>query len=234
MSPPVERFRALALERCPVSDLVICEQDDPFAVSLECDFEGIGRISVEPLSEGHFSAMQEFLDLDHAGWGLSRSSLKPFESHPADTEGLAEILERVTSRIDARFVIVTAGHIIGYLVLEEVGPLLAGERTFTGDEHDAELDIGISERFQGMGLGSFAMLFYKLVAGIAGVGLGLTCSEERRGFYERHGFVRAGEKRFYSPARGQHFTSPWYRLEHNEVAPGHDDSADLPEADLGR
>ena len=226
MNPLAERFAKLALERSPVNDLVVREQDDPFAVSVECDFEGIGRISVEPLSEGHFSAMQEFLDLNHSGWGLSRHSLKPFESHPADGAGLSEILERVTSRTDARFVIVTDAHIIGYLVLEEVGCLLAGEKTFTGDEHDAELDIGISERFQGMGLGSFAMLFYKLVAAIAGVGLGLTCSDERRGFYEKHGFVRAGAKRFYIPARGEHFTSPWYRLEHNEVGAGSDQDTD--------
>jgi len=71
-----------------------------------------------------------------------------------------------------------------------------------------------------------AVLFYKLVAAIAGVGLGLTCSDERRGFYERHGFVRAGRKRFYSPARGEHFTSPGYRLEHNEVAAGSDQDRD--------
>ena len=52
MNPLAERFAKLALERSPVNDLVVREQDDPFAVSVECDFESIGRISLRVASGG--------------------------------------------------------------------------------------------------------------------------------------------------------------------------------------
>jgi len=181
--------------------------------------ESLGRaIRIEPFCEKHFSAFGGFYDRKDPQWDPSVESRASSDQHDTSVETLSEIAERVNSREDARFVILTDGHVIGYLDIEEIGSIKAGKKTFLGDDHYAQLGIAISDRFQRMRLGSFALFFLKYVSAVAVVGLGLiTDPEKHRGFFSRHGFVEAGQKSIYSYQTGEWSRSPWYVLENNEL-----------------
>jgi len=223
VNPTANRFRELALEQLPVTDLVIRNENDPFEIFIECHFAGIGKMSIEPFAVCQFEAFQEFYDGQHPEWGLSRQSRAFFNEHPTDTETLCEIAHRVESRQDARFVILTQDHVVGYILVEEIDCIKTGRKTFWGEDYYAMLGIGICDRFHGSGLASLAMLFLKLVAAITGVGLGLTHNpdnERARRFYEKHGFVPTGHKEVFVPHTGERRREPWYILKGNEVAQG--------------
>jgi len=218
------KFVELATREFSVSDLVVENDGNPFALCLMCDFPGIGRISIEPFQEKHFEAFRDFYERQDPEWDLSAESRSSCDQHDTSDTTLAEIVGRVSSEEDARFLILTRGRVIGYILIEEIGRIRAGEKTFFGEAHNAELDIAVSDRFHGIGLGSFAMLFLKLVAAIAGVGLGLVTSPENRRavrFYEKQGFVRAGQRDIIVPSTGQRRPrNPWYILERNEIEEG--------------
>jgi len=224
MNEYTERFRLVVAREFSVSDLVVRNDGNPFALCLTCDFPAIGRIIIEPFQEKKIGAFRDFYERQDPEWDLSAESRSKCDQHDTSDTTLAEIVGRVSSEEDARFVILTRGRVIGYILIEEIGRIKAGEKTFFGEHHYAELDIAVSDRFHGIGLGSFAMLFLKLVAAIAGVGLGLVTSPENRRavrLYEKHGFVRAGQKDIIVPSTGQRKPrNPWYILERDEIGEG--------------
>lgn len=220
MKTNADYFKELSIKQFDITNFVIKNENDPFKLSLECDFANIGKISIEPFSACHFSAFQEFYDGKRPEWGLSKQSRSFFDEHTADIKTLNEIAQRVAAQQDARFVIITQNHIIGYLLIEEINCIKAGRKTYFGEDYYAMLGIGISDRFHGTGLASFAMLFLKFVAAIAGVGLGLSQAphnERACRFYEKHGFIMVGYKEIFVPHTGTRQKNPWYILKHNEV-----------------
>jgi ribosomal protein S18 acetylase RimI-like enzyme len=210
--------------RVAVSDLSVRNDSNPFRVRLTCDFPGIGLMTIEPFQEKHFESFRHFYDRCDPEWDLSAESRALCDQHDTSSDTLSEIVRRVASEEDARFLICTHNHVIGYILIEEIGRIKAGEKTFFGEDYYAELDIAVSDRFHGTGLASFSMLFLKLVAAIAGVGLGLITSPENEraiSFYIKHGFAPAGHKDIYIPHTGERTVrQPWYLLEKNELEEG--------------
>jgi GNAT superfamily N-acetyltransferase len=215
-----ERFRSLAARDLKACDITVSHADAPFATTAECVLPNVGHVRIEPLSAAHFPAFQDFYDGLHPDWGLSPQSKGQFDEHPTDLRSLTQIVERVRRRQDARFVMLVQDHVVGYLLIEEIDCIQAGQKTFWGEARHAMIGIGVSDRFHGKGLAAFGMLFLKLVAAAAGVELGLcTGSGNPRAqrFYEKHGFVPAGHKRIVVPHTGQAGDEPWYVLPRNEL-----------------
>jgi len=214
-----ELFIQAATRAAPVRDLSLRNESDPFNVSLECYLAGIGEIAIEPFGPVYFDAFRRFYDRRDLQWDLSAESRSLSDQHGTDADTLSEIAERVRSRQDAVFVVLTQGHVVGYLDIEEIGRIKAGQKTFFGEDYYAMLDIAISDRFHGTGLAAVCMLFLKLVAAIASVGLGLCCQPANARalrFYRKHGFVRAGHKDIFDSDTGLSHSEPWYILEKNE------------------
>jgi ribosomal protein S18 acetylase RimI-like enzyme len=224
MNEYTERFVKLATRDFSVSGLAVRNDRNPFGVCVTCHFPGVGKIAIEPFQEEHFAAFRDFYDRRDPQWDLSGESRALCDQHDTSSRTLSEIVSRVSSEEDSRFLIVTQGHVVGYILIEEIGRIQAGERTFFGEDHYAELDIAVADRFHGTGLASFAMLFLKLAAAIAGVGLGLVTSPENHRairFYGKHGFVLAGHKDVFIPHTGERKPrQPWYVLERNELEEG--------------
>ena len=215
-----ELFVQAATRMAPVQNLSLRNKSDPFDLSLGCCFGGIGQIAIEPFSSDYFDAFREFYDRRDPRWDLSEESRSLSDQHGTDTDTLSEIAERVRSRQDARFLVLTQDHVVGYLDVEEIDRIKAGHKTVFGEDYYAMLDIAISDRFHGTGLAAVCMVFLKLVAAIAGVGLGLITSEKNKRairFYEKHGFHQAGKKEVFLPRTGEREISPWFVLEANEL-----------------
>lgn len=221
MKKCTEKFVESAARRFAVCDLAVKSDTNPFGVWLTCYFPGMGRMTIEPFQEKHFEAFRHFYDRCDPEWDLSAESRALCDQHDTSNDTLSEIVRRVSSEEDARFLICTHNHVIGYILIEEIGRIKAGEKSFFGEDYYAELDMAVSDRFHGTGLASFGMLFLKLVAAIAGVGLGLITSPENERairFYEKHGFIPAGHKEIYIPHTGERKAGqPWYVLEKNEL-----------------
>jgi ribosomal protein S18 acetylase RimI-like enzyme len=216
----VDHFKELSQKQFNITNILIINDNNPFKVKLECYFNSIGKIAIEPFSASHFVAFREFYDGKHPEWGLTKQSRSFFDEHADDIKTLSEIECRVTSQQDSRFVVLLRNHIIGYLIIEEIDCIKAGKRTYFGEDYYAMLGIGISDRFHGSGLASFAILFLKYVAAIAGVGLGLVYdgkNKRAKRFYEKHGFIQKGYKEIFIPHTGERKKSPWYVLEQNEI-----------------
>ncbi len=216
---PVHRYRGRILEELPITDLLMENESDPFRIRQRCLFAGIGTVTIEPLSTDHFALFQRFYDGKHPERGLSEQSRRHFNEHPEDTKTLAKMARRVKLRQDARFVVIAEKHIVGYLLLEEIDSIKAGRSTCHGEDYHAMLGIGISDRYHGTGLASLGMLFLKLVAALAEVGLGLSVSGQNlraRSFYEKHGFAFAGHKKITDTRTGEQRSDPWYILRRNE------------------
>jgi len=122
----INRFKEFSRKRFNVTNIVIQNEFDPFEISLKCDFTAIGRISIESFSARYFSMFQEFYDGEYPEWGLSKQSRLSFDEHQSDFKTLSEIMHRVKSRQDARFVILTQNHIIGYILIEEIDCIQEG------------------------------------------------------------------------------------------------------------
>ena len=201
------------------SEINLTHMEDPFQVSCECILGEIGPIKVAPFSENDICAFQMFYDGDHPEWGLSRESKEHFEEHPNDAETLIIVVKRVRDGMDARHLIHHDGYVVGYLIIEEIDCIQSGRPTFWDETYHAMMGIGVSDRFHGKGLADFGMLFLKLVAGVAGVGLGLVVSGENERairFYKRHGFTRSGFKEVLVPHTGKKSRDPWMILSRNE------------------
>lgn len=232
MNALAERFAILSTRVFSISELTVANDGDPFGMCLKCDFPGIGQIAIEPFQETRLDAFRSFYDRCDPGWDLSAESRSLCDQHDTSRKTLLEIVGRVVSREDARYLILAQNHVIGYLVIEEIGRIRAGERTFFGESYHAELDIAVSDRFHGSGLASFAMLFLKLIAAVAGVGLGLIVSPENHRailFYRKRGFVLAGEKDVFIARTGDRLTGQlWYVLGKNEFV---DEGTETPRLD---
>lgn len=214
------RFKEFSQKKYNITNLIVRKENDPFKVKLKCSFEGVGEITIEPFSTCHFSSLQKFYDGEHPEWGLSKQSRSFFDEHASDTETLSKIVQRVKSQQDARFVILVQNHLIGYLIIEEIDCIIAGKKTYFDEDYYAMTGIGISDKFHGSGLASFAMLFLKYVAAITGVGLGLVYDGENKRakrFYEKLGFAQEGFKEIFIPHTGERKKSPWYILKQNEL-----------------
>lgn len=220
VSDNVARFGQLAAAMLRPRDVVLRNAHDPFEMSLACGFEGIGDVTIEPFGERQFEAFRAFYDRRDSEWDLSAASRSLSDQHDTQPATLQAVAQRVSARQDARFVIVTQGHVIGYLDIEEIDRIQAGMKTYSGETHYAMLDIAISDRFHGTGLAALAMLFLKLVAAQAQVGLGLVTSPVNRRaqrFYAKHGFIESGAKPVPDIQTGQPQPAPWFVLKRNEL-----------------
>jgi ribosomal protein S18 acetylase RimI-like enzyme len=216
----VSAFKEQAERSHNVSEIRLNYIKDPFKISCECILHGIGRIKVTPFTENHINRFQRFFSGRHPEWGLNKESKMHFEEHPNDTETLQTVVKRVTDRMDARHLIMVDGHVVGYLIIEEINCIQSGKPTFWNETYYAMMGIGVSDRFHGKGLSDFGVLFLKLVAAVANVGLGLVVSSENERalkFYTRHGFVQSGFKKVLVPHTGKETLDPWMILSRNEL-----------------
>jgi ribosomal protein S18 acetylase RimI-like enzyme len=202
------------------SEIKLGQTGNPFQLTCECYLENIGFIKISPFSIKDIGAFQTFYDGEYPEWGLSKESKEHFEEHPNDVDTLEVVAKRVTDSMDARHLIHIGGHVVGYLIIEEIGCIKAGKPTFWNESYHAMLGIGVSDRFHGTGLADFGMIFMKLVAAVSDVGLGLVVDGENEraiGFYRRHGFIQSGFKEVLVPHTGKTSLDPWMILDKNDL-----------------
>ena len=218
MNSKAKFFKEFAEKSGAVTNLLIHNEDFPFEVWVECDFQDIGRILILPFSHRYFESFRQFYDGRDPEWDLSAKSRSLSDQHGTDIDKLNEVEERVVSHQDARFLIMTQGHVIGYLDIEEIDLIKAGQKNYFGEDKHAMVDIAISDRFHGTGLASLAVIFLKFVAATAGVSLYLVTSKKNESairFYIKHGFQEADPREIFIPEDKQK-GEPWYVLKRNE------------------
>lgn len=194
MNSKTEHFKEIVEKLLPVKNILIRNEDNAFEVLLECDFQVIGRILIAPFSHEYFELFRQFYDDCDPKWDLSTESRTLSNQHGTDVNTLREVENRVVSHQDARFLILTQEHVIGYLDIEEIDRIRAGQKNSFGENRYAMLDISISDRFHGTGLASLAITFLKFVAAIVQVNLYLVTSKNNERairFYIKHGFQKA-------------------------------------------
>lgn len=217
MNFKAKRFKEIAKEKWQIENLQFMHEKDPFEICLDCDFPNIGKLSIVPFSKKYFKQFSQFYDGYDPNWDLSAKSRSLSYQHDTNIDTLYDIEKRVTSKQDARHIIITQDHVIGYLNMEELDLIKSGKKNYFGEDKHAMIDIAISDRFHGIGLGSFSILFLKLVAAIAGVSLYLVTEDENMRamqFYSKNGFQKAVPGEIFIPENLM--DKPWYILKDNE------------------
>jgi len=92
MNSRAKRFEEIAEEKWKIKNLHFMHENDPFEITLDCDFPNIGRVSIVPFSRKYFKQFGQFYDGRDPNWDLSAKSRSLSDQHDTNMDTLNSIL----------------------------------------------------------------------------------------------------------------------------------------------